>query len=63
MFLVLIIAKCSGKYVFLDFNNPISNYLESRQNSWKIPAEKFIFIKALGLQSAMLLKKLTPVRF
>ena len=51
------IAKCFGKYVFLEFNNPINNYLKSKQNPWKIPAEKLIFIKAIGQQPAILLKK------
>ena len=50
------IAKCSGKYLFLDFNNPISNNLNSGQNSWKILPEKSIFIEAVGLQPEMLLK-------
>ena len=26
------IAKRSGKYVFLEFNNPMRNHLKSRQN-------------------------------
>ena len=43
--------------MFLEFNNSISNYLKLRQNSLKIPAEKFIFIKAVGLQPAVLLKE------
>lgn len=37
------IVKYPRKYVLWKLNSQISNYLNSKQNSWKIPAKKFIF--------------------
>ena len=57
------IAKYSGKYVFLEFNNPMNNYLK---NPGKI-LEKYLLrssflLKALGVQPEMLLKKWSSPR-